>query len=271
MFRFLIVDDNENDALLLTELIEQRYAQHVQCRVAGTRKKALWWLDPAENEPFDCVLLDLNLPDSEGVETFRVIRTAASPIPVVIFSGRDDARGTIDLLIAEGAEGYIHKGQVNSKQVFETMRDAAQRARYTARIPKHEREHLADSRKRTRKALATARTSLPPTADNRLLVEAFAAQQEVISDQSMSMVIMRDQMAYLTEQAHTAVKQAASAEASSQHQALELRGEHEELRRLTVANKRKLAVLGVALAGLGYSIGEGGGWVWDLLMKLGGM
>jgi DNA-binding NarL/FixJ family response regulator len=271
MFRFLIVDDNENDALLLTQLIEQRYADHVQCFVAGTRQKALWWLDPTEAEPMDCVLLDLNLPDSNGIETFRAVHAAAKPVPIVIYSGRDDERGLIDLLIGEGAEGYIHKGEVKSKQVYETMRDAAQRARYTARVPKNERQHLMDSKERSNRALEQARRSLPPSSDHRLLVEAFAAQQELVSDQSLSLVVLREQIGDigkrvgdLVKQTHDIDKKAEEATETGRHHAIV----HTQLREMTRSNKRKLAAIGAALAGLGYSIGEGREWMFNILGAL---
>lgn len=275
MYRFLIVDDNENDALLLTELIEARYADGVQCRVAGTRDKALWWLDPAENEPFDCVLLDLNLPDSQGVETFRTVHRAARPTPIIIYSGRDDERGTIDLLISEGADGYIHKGEAKSKQIYETMRDAAQRARYTARVTHAERRHMRDSEERTERALAHSRRSQPPSDPSRLLIEAFAAHQTLVRDQSVNLAALNGQMEDLRKHVRAAERQAREAEqkardadASARHSALNLGREQKELRELATANKRKLASLGVAIALMGYALGEGREWIFDVLGSL---
>lgn len=276
MERYLIVDDNENDALLLTELIEQRYGSSVECMVAGTREKALWWLDPVENEPFDSVLVDLNLPDSQGVETFRAIYAAARPTPIVIHSGRDDDRDLIDLLIGEGADGYIHKGEANSKQVYETLRDAAQRARYTARVDQNERRHMKESEQRTRRALTQARQSLPPKSDQRLLVEAFAASNMLVHDLAGGVARLatefehakREQKARMEELnrgVREANKKAADADASSRHSAIQFEAETQQLRQMTTANKRKLAALALAIAGLSYSLGDKGAWIIEML------
>jgi DNA-binding NarL/FixJ family response regulator/anti-anti-sigma regulatory factor len=62
----------------------------------------------------DVVLLDLTLPDSEGLETFRVLHAAAPKIPVVIFTGVDDEEQSLEAL-RQGAADYLVKAEVSAK------------------------------------------------------------------------------------------------------------------------------------------------------------
>ena len=55
----------------------------------------------------DLVLLDLGLPDMEGIELVRTIR-ASSPVPIVVLSARDDERGKVAALDL-GADDYVTK------------------------------------------------------------------------------------------------------------------------------------------------------------------
>ena len=56
----------------------------------------------------DLVLLDLNLPDSEGLGLFRALETLGLPIPVVVISSRED-ESTVNAARAAGAMGFIAK------------------------------------------------------------------------------------------------------------------------------------------------------------------
>ena len=79
------------------------------------------WLRRAVDAPatvdattIDCVLLDLTLPDGEGLDALRQIRSAAHAIPVVVLSGRDDERLAVDA-VHDGAQDYLLKGEVEGR------------------------------------------------------------------------------------------------------------------------------------------------------------
>jgi signal transduction histidine kinase len=120
--RVLLIEDNPGDAdLVRLRLVEGKSAVHVNCvpRLAD----ALACLDV---ETPSLVLLDLNLPDSHGAETFRRIRQKAPNVPVVILSGQDD-----DVLAMKavhmGVQDYLVKGDVTSKQLERALRYAVER------------------------------------------------------------------------------------------------------------------------------------------------
>jgi len=82
----LLIEDNPGDAdLVRLRLVESKSDVYVNC--VPRLSDALACLDA---ETPSLVLLDLNLPDSHGAETFRQIRQKAPNVPVVILSGQDD-------------------------------------------------------------------------------------------------------------------------------------------------------------------------------------
>jgi signal transduction histidine kinase len=76
----------------------------------------------------DCVLLDLGLPDSEGVETLERLLRASPDLPVVVLTGRDD-EGLGSTLVQAGAQDYLAKGDVRPSVLLRTIRHAIERSR----------------------------------------------------------------------------------------------------------------------------------------------
>jgi len=100
--RILVVDDEPALADLLTLALQW---EGWQVRTAGTGAEALRLAD--EFGP-DAVLLDMMLPDFDGIEVLRRLRAAASPVPVLFLSARDDP-GDRAAGLRAGAQGYLTK------------------------------------------------------------------------------------------------------------------------------------------------------------------
>jgi CheY-like chemotaxis protein len=83
--RLLVVEDNAAERLSVTELLGHA---DIDITTAETGQEAL---DMLQEEPADCVVLDLKLPDMSGFEVLEKIRDHAtlSDIPVVVFTGRE--------------------------------------------------------------------------------------------------------------------------------------------------------------------------------------
>src|SRR5262249_26814720 len=97
----LIVDDEPAiRRLLRTSLVAQGYGTIE----AATGAEAV---AQAHAQKPDLVLLDLGLPDMDGLEVIRILRTAA-PVPIVTLSSREDERGKVAAL-DEGADDYVTK------------------------------------------------------------------------------------------------------------------------------------------------------------------
>jgi signal transduction histidine kinase len=118
----LLIEDNPGDAdLVRLRLVESESDVHVNCvpRLAD----ALACLDV---ETPSLVLLDLNLPDSHGAETFRRVMQKAPNVPVVILSGQDDEALAIKA-VHMGVQDYLVKGEITSKQLERALRYAVER------------------------------------------------------------------------------------------------------------------------------------------------
>ncbi len=84
---------------------------------------------------FDVVLLDLSLPDSAGLETFRRLRGANSSIPVVILTGSEDEELGLQA-VREGAQDYLIKGTMSVRVLARVLKYAIER--------KHAAENLRE-------------------------------------------------------------------------------------------------------------------------------
>jgi two-component system, cell cycle sensor histidine kinase and response regulator CckA len=135
--KILLVEDNPGDAVLLQEtlseitFIELEWV-HVE-RMADALKHLLL-------EDFDVILLDLVLPDSEGLDTFVQIHSQAPLIPIVVLTGMADETLAIRSMQA-GAQDYLVKGQVSgSDLLIRSIRYAIERKRIEASLHQREQE-----------------------------------------------------------------------------------------------------------------------------------
>src|SRR5580698_6773163 len=120
--RILLIEDNPGDAdLIRLRLVESKSEVHVNC--VPRLSDALACLD-ADTPAL--ILLDLNLPDSHGADTFRQVMRKAPNVPVVILSGQDDEALAIKA-VHQGVQDYLVKGDITSKQLERALRYAVER------------------------------------------------------------------------------------------------------------------------------------------------
>src|ERR1017187_7600533 len=118
----LLITDKPGDAdLVRMRLVESKSKFHVNC--VPRLSDALACLDV---ETPSLVLLDPNLPDSHGAETFRRIMQKAPHVPVVILSGQDDETLALKA-VRHGVQDCLVKGEMTSKQLDCAIRYAVER------------------------------------------------------------------------------------------------------------------------------------------------
>jgi two-component system, cell cycle sensor histidine kinase and response regulator CckA len=121
--KILLVEDNIGDARLLQENLKEVNSILFQLTQVDYLRDALVRLAA---ESFDIVLLDLSLPDSQGLESyFRVFQQDAT-IPVVVLTGLDDESLAIEAM-KSGVEDYLVKGQVTGDLLRRSIRYAIER------------------------------------------------------------------------------------------------------------------------------------------------
>jgi len=84
-------------------------------------------------EPFDVLLLDLGLPDSQGLATFERVNQQAPMMPIIIFSGAIDEQLGVEA-VAHGAQDYLVKGQIDSFRLKRAIHYAIERKRTDLQI-----------------------------------------------------------------------------------------------------------------------------------------
>jgi two-component system KDP operon response regulator KdpE len=119
MTRVLVVDD---DAQLIRVLRVNLEARLFEVTVAMTGRQAI---DAAAREPLDAVLLDLGLPDMDGVSVVRALRESKS-VPIIILSGRSQTPAKVEALNA-GADDYVTK-PFQIEELVARLRAAVRRA-----------------------------------------------------------------------------------------------------------------------------------------------
>jgi len=125
-------------------------------------------LERLGNEKFDIVLLDLNLPDSRGLDTLRKLRFSRPNVPIVVLTGIDDEAVAIQAA-SEGAQDYLVKGEFGSNVLFRSIRYAIARHRSKAK--------LASTLAAAKASEANLRDVITNNVDGMIVVDAKGTTQ----------------------------------------------------------------------------------------------
>jgi diguanylate cyclase (GGDEF)-like protein/PAS domain S-box-containing protein len=119
----LLVEDNAGDARLLREMFSEQSSDRTEMTHAESMSAAEKHL---AERPFDLILLDLGLPDAQGMGAVRRARAAAPRVPLVVLTGLDDESLAAQAL-QEGAQDYLIKGQIETRGLLRALRYAVER------------------------------------------------------------------------------------------------------------------------------------------------
>lgn len=122
-YRVLLIEDNPGDARLVKEMLAGETRARVDLQYASTLSAALARL---QCDRFDAALLDLGLPDSQGLETFTRLHDRFPELPAVVLTGTDD----VDLAmraVNAGAQDYLLKSEVSGDPLVRALQYAIER------------------------------------------------------------------------------------------------------------------------------------------------
>jgi diguanylate cyclase (GGDEF)-like protein/PAS domain S-box-containing protein len=119
----LLIEDNAGDARLLREMLNEQDSHDTELTHVERMSEAEKHL--ATHAP-DIIVLDLGLPDAQGLETIRRARAAAPHVPLVVLTGLDDESLAVQAL-QEGAQDYLIKGQIEQRGLLRALRCAIER------------------------------------------------------------------------------------------------------------------------------------------------
>jgi diguanylate cyclase (GGDEF)-like protein/PAS domain S-box-containing protein len=123
--KILLIEDNISDAELLRVFLSRVEGQGFSLHLAERLSKGLADL---QEQNFDVVLVDLNLPDSHGIETAFAVRKYSERIPIIVLTGFDDEDMAIKALQMD-IQDYLIKGQINGILLTRSIRYAIERKR----------------------------------------------------------------------------------------------------------------------------------------------
>lgn len=121
--RILLIEDSPGDARLVRLMLDEGGANGFD--VTHVDRMAAAW-QPVRDGNVDCALLDLSLPDAEGLEGVDQLHEGAPDLPIIVLTGRDD----LDLAISalqHGAQDYLLKGKVDTGMLTRAVRYAVER------------------------------------------------------------------------------------------------------------------------------------------------
>jgi PAS domain S-box-containing protein len=121
--RLLLVEDDPGFARLLREMFKDHGSPETVVTHVDSMAQAETSL---ASQPFDIVLLDPGLPDSQGIDSVRRAHLAAPRVPLVVLTGRDDETFAVEALQA-GAQDYLIKGQIDTRGLLRFLRYGVER------------------------------------------------------------------------------------------------------------------------------------------------
>lgn len=191
----LLVEDNEEHVQFLSQLLltsQEEFNLVTVGRLADA-------LESIGLYKFDLVMLDLSLPDSDGLETFIRVSEVARELPIVVLSGIADVDLAIET-VQLGAQDYLVKGHVDNHLLIRSLHYAIERKRIQLQLKRAYGEleqrvqertaALRDTNERLQREIAERKKAEEATLEsNRQLAAALgqlkAAQDEIVQRERM--------------------------------------------------------------------------------------
>jgi PAS domain S-box-containing protein len=137
LLKVILVEDNFKEAALFKKVLSE--ARRVRFELTHTRRLEET-IKLLEQDSFDLILLDLCLPDSQGLETVASVRAKAPLTPIVVLTDCDDEELAANAM-RSGAQDYLIKAQVNSPLLVRVLCHAIERAQLWHKLRESEERY----------------------------------------------------------------------------------------------------------------------------------
>ena len=121
----LLIEDNEADVGLINFYLKDAY-QHNYLLSVAVRLSA--GLELLANNDFDIIIIDLTLPDSSGINTYKEVYAAAAEKPIIVLTGYEDESVGINT-VKLGAQDFLIKGKIGSKSLHRSINYSIERSK----------------------------------------------------------------------------------------------------------------------------------------------
>jgi DNA-binding NarL/FixJ family response regulator len=126
MIRILIADDHA----IVRAGLKQFVADQADMTVVGEAATGAETVSLVRSEPYDVVLLDISMPDRNGVDTLKQLKQIRPEMPVLMLSAHAEEQYAVNLLRA-GAAGYVSK-ETASTQLVQAIRTVTRGRKYVS-------------------------------------------------------------------------------------------------------------------------------------------
>lgn len=172
-FRVLVVEDHPPDRELIEVLLATAPSASFELEHAGLLADAMKRI---RRGGIDVVLLDLSLPDSEGIDACIAIHEQNSAVPIVVLTGLDDEDLAVEA-VKHGAQDYLVKGSIDSQVLCRSLRYAMERQRVETALERARDELELRVEQRTAE-LSEANRQLQREIAERERAEALAKKRQ---------------------------------------------------------------------------------------------
>ena len=136
----LLIEDNQGDVRLIKEILNDVEDFHYKLTASDSLQQGI---ELIAKKDFDIIILDLGLPDSQGLDSFRRLSGYANSLPIIVFTGLEDKQAALKA-VQDGAQDYLIKGKIGGFPLTQALRFAIERKKMEENIKYslHEKEVL---------------------------------------------------------------------------------------------------------------------------------
>ncbi len=114
----LLVDDDPGDSELVRQMLTDDFTVDVVNHLASVMGQL--------KQRYDVLILDLNLPDSQGYDTFEAVENMSGEVPVIVLTSNSDRKLAMKAM-SHGAQDYLFKETINAEVMVRSIRYAIER------------------------------------------------------------------------------------------------------------------------------------------------
>jgi C4-dicarboxylate-specific signal transduction histidine kinase len=194
--KVLLIEDNEEHVAFLRQLLATPEGAQFDLNTAGDLQRGV---ERVKDDGIQLILLDLTLPDSDGLETFIRVMEAAPDIPLIVLSGLSDVALAIET-VQLGAQDYLVKGHVDNHLLMRAMQYAIERKRTQIQLKRANDSLEGRVRERTEALVQTNAKLQQEVAERKRAEEALLESNRQLSaalgqlQATQSEIIQRERM-----------------------------------------------------------------------------